>query len=568
MAGRTRRVVDDESSDADEVRELSDSEDAPNDEPDAPGSESEFEAVQQENDAEYSTFLDTDHEPATVEKTRSMLRVIEKVGAMNYYCKKSPEHAGWKAAFDNRFSMVDAVRQQAFSARWTAEARRLFDKAHSLKKIMVQSDEEIEIVRDGTGQCMLCGTKCAGNREIFALIGHENSARGSCKSPRCLPAGAPPGSGYSAAEWCRAPIDGLHRLHAEYVDAYDMLLDESVGLRGFNADDHPSPREEALPECFLGLFVVGTTCARHVEATFVVQSMPVAAAHYAEQALREHVSKHSKSPGPDTFLTAGEDMAVEWLDELETCTDVIRTGSTTRPLPRIAEDVGIWDPMMAILRAVAKKAEYDDTYGPEEAPAEEGPVSLEEAARLGWPAAQAQIWKTMLAVGGARARRMLAAHRAAGSDKRVADEEDDPEDEEVPEEPAGKRRRGGARAAPLRPPPKKRQRKAAAAAAAKLGRTARHSASSDEGSSDGETRATEPRCSSGQPPAQIAGAGPSDLGAADDGDLDAELGALGDAAFTAMGKLVRRKASHDVIAEALDCFERLQRLRRSAAADA
>ena len=417
---KRQRVLDDDSSD-EEVREVSDDD------------QSELEAIARENAAEYPTYLDTAHEAATIEKTRTMLRVVEKVGAQNYYCRKSPQHAGWKAAFDNRFSMVDAVRQQAFSARWTAEARRLFDKAHSLKKIMTRTDEELETVRDGSGQCMLCGTKCAGNREVFALLGHENDARGSGKGRRCLPAGAPPGSGYSAAEWCRAPIDKLHRLHAEYVDAYDELLDEDDGLAGYNYDDHPNPWEEDLPECFLGFFVVGTTCARHVEATFAVQSMPVAAAHYAEQALREYVAKHDKSPGPDAFLTAGADMAVEWLDELETCTDVIRTGSTTRPLPRIAEDGDIWNPMMRILRAVAKKTEYDDTYGPEEAPAEEGPVSLEEAERLGWPAAQQQIWMTVLALGGARARQMLAAHRAAGSDKRVADEEDDPEDEEVPE---------------------------------------------------------------------------------------------------------------------------------------
>jgi hypothetical protein len=562
---RRRRVRDDSSDEDEEVREINDSDD-----------KSEREAVARENAAEYSTFLDTDHEPATVEKTRSMLRVIEKVGAQNYYCRKSSQHAGWKAALDNRFSIVDAVRQQAFSARWTAEARRLFDKAHSLKKIMTQSDEEIEAVRDGSGQCMLCGTKCAGNREVFALLGHENDSMYSSKMRRCLPAGAPPGSGYSAAEWCRAPIDKLHQLHAEYVDAYDELLDEDNGLAGYNYDDHPNPSEEDLPECFLGFFVVGTTCARHVEATFAVQSMPVAAAHYAEQALREYVSKHDKSPGPDTFLTAGADMAVEWLDELETCTDVIRTGSTTRPLPQIAEDRSIWEPMMAILRAVAKKAEYDDAYDPVVARVQEaGPVSLEEAARLGWPAAQQQIWTSMLALGGARARARLRQHGdAAGGEARGADEEDDPEDDEVSEEPAGKRRRSSARVAAARPRPEKRRGRAATNAARsralldQYGVTGHPVDDRDEEPSAGETHATEARCSSEPPRAQINGAGPSDLGAADDGDLDAELDALGDAAFAAMGKLVRRKASHGVIAQALDCFERLQRLRRSAAADA
>ena len=82
-----------------------------------------------------------------------------------------------------------------------------------------------------------------------------------------------------------------------------------------------------------------------------------------------------------------------------------------------------------------------------------------------------------------------------------------------------------------------------------------------------EARASAVHSFAGRDREEIDGAGPSAAGAADDG-LDAELGALGDQAFVAMGKLVRRKASHSVIAEALDCFERLQRLRRHAAADA
>ena len=402
----------------------------------------EDDAIAEENGAQYDSALNLEQEPATIEETRCLLRIFEKVGVQNFAVRAAESGTQcWRTIFNRRMSTVETAREFAFSSKWTPEARELFNCAHSMRKISVFSLAEVQIIRDGSQRCMLCGTKCPGSRAVYALVGNATA------NTTCLPVHARrtraknkpkpvPGSGYSAKAWCRASIDNLHTLHKEYVDGYDKLVqDEETSDKPFDA--------------FLGYFVVGDRCSQYVEASFILQNMPVSQAHYAEQILTSRAE--SETPvGREDFPSASEHLAIEWLSELEICMDVIRNNKN-RLLAEchIPIDHRVWEAVDGWLYNKAGECLEDDTTrvrGFE-------PRKIKDLAN-DHSAPEDDVnrqWRNaLLAVAGARGRERLRQWKETLAGKPLCDdadgcselgEEDEQQQEEEMEQPKRKRAR-------------------------------------------------------------------------------------------------------------------------------
>lgn len=399
-------------------------------------------AIAEENGAQYDSALNLEQEPATVEETRCLLRIFEKVGVQNFAVPAAESgRQCWRTIFNRRMSMVETAREFAFSSKWTPEARELFNCAHSMRKISVFNSAEVEIIRNGSERCMFCGTKCADSREVYALLGNAN-AKKTClpvrtRRQRANSKSKPvPGSGYSAKAWCRASIDNLHNLHKEYVDGYERLVQEQESsTQSFDA--------------FLGYFVVGSNCSRYVEASFILQNMPVSQAHYAEQILTARAV--SQNPvDRDEFPTATAHLAKEWLCELETCTDVIRN-NRSRLLAEchIPIDNRVWQAVDGWLYNKAGEALEDDTtWEPGTDPRKIKDLAKDQSAYENDVNRQ---WRNaLLAVAGARGRERLRQWKQTLEGKPLNDdsnccgelsEEDEEEQEQQVEQPQRKRAR-------------------------------------------------------------------------------------------------------------------------------
>ena len=160
----------------------------------------EDQAIAEENGAQYDSALNLEQEPATIEETRCLLRIFEKVGVQNFAVPAAESgRQSWRTIFNRRMSMVETAREFAFSSKWTPEARELFNCAHSMRKISVFNSAEVEIIRSGSGRCMFCGTKCADSREVYALLGNANATR------TCLPVRTRRPRANSNPSRCQAP---------------------------------------------------------------------------------------------------------------------------------------------------------------------------------------------------------------------------------------------------------------------------------------------------------------------------------------------------------------------------